>query len=117
VTTPDELTIKTTKVYSLLSAVVHGMPWGLADSMRHGHREIAWEPEPITVAGSVLPALAAAACAGRTVAQYRGAIDAPGMTGLRRRQQEFDEEMQRFGRAHGVLAGARPTIARFLEKH
>ncbi|MEV0898213.1 hypothetical protein [Actinoplanes sp. NPDC049802] len=102
------------KVYAMLSAVVHGMPWGLADSMRLGHREITWEPDPINVAGSVLPALTAAAITGRTVARYRGAGDTPAVAGLLRRQQTFDKAMQQFGREHGVLAGARPTIARFL---
>jgi hypothetical protein len=102
------------KVYALLSATVHGMPWGLADSARVGQQEIAYEPDPVNVAGSVLPALAAAARAGRTVARYRGLEETPALAGLLRRQQAFDEAMQRFGRAHGVLAGARPTIARFL---
>ncbi|MEV4830558.1 hypothetical protein AB0K25_19835 [Micromonospora sp. NPDC049257] len=104
------------KVYALLSAVVHGMPWGLADSMRQGHREITWGSDPINVAGSVLPALAAAAYTGRTMARYRGIVDPPSIAGLLHRQQAFDKAMQRFGQAHGVVAGVRPTIARFLEQ-
>ena len=102
------------KVYALLSATVHGMPWGLADSARVGQQEIAYEPDPINVAGSVLPALGAATHTGRLVARYRGLEETPELAGLLRRQRAFDEAMQRFGRAHGALAGARPTIARFL---
>lgn len=102
------------KVYALLSATVHGMPWGLVDNAQVGQQEIAYEPDPVNVAGSVLPALAAAARAGRTVVRYRGCKETPALAGLLRRQQAFDEAMQRFGRAHGVLAGERPTIARFL---
>jgi hypothetical protein len=104
------------KVYALLSATVHGMPWGLVGSARVGQQEIAYEPDPVNVAGSVLSALAAAARAGRTVAWYRGLEETPVLAGLLRRHQAFDEAMQRFGRAHGVLAGARPTIARFLAR-
>jgi len=101
-------------IYGLLSGVVHGLPWGLADSASLRGREMLWEPGPMDIAGSVLAAVAAASKVGAGFAAYRGFAGDPLVGRLDGRVTLVDQVMREFGRRWGVLAGRTPTIARFL---
>lgn len=101
-------------VYRLLSGVVHGLPWGLADNVEISGREARWEPDPVAIGGSVLVAVTAAERVAATLARYRGFNGQAPVARMQARTRSSDEAMVTFGRAYGVLAGARPTIARFL---
>ncbi|MGX7673791.1 hypothetical protein [Plantactinospora sp. DSM 117369] len=101
-------------VYRLLSGMVHGLPWGIADSATFSGREARWEPNPVEAAGSVLVAMTAAERVAATLARYRGSRDHVLVGRMQARIRSCDEAMVQFGRVHGVLAGVRPTTTRFL---
>ncbi|MEV4343521.1 hypothetical protein AB0J83_03445 [Actinoplanes sp. NPDC049596] len=102
-------------IYNLLSGIVHGLPWRLADSATLRGREMLWEPDPMDIAGSVLAAVAAASRVGGGFAAYRGFPDDRRVVALAGRVNQVDRAMQTFGRKWGVLDGRQPTIARFLQ--
>ncbi|MFG1833860.1 hypothetical protein [Micromonospora chersina] len=100
--------------YRLLSGVVHGLPWGLADNASISGREARWEPEPVAAANSALVAVTAAERVVGAFARYRGFGEHALVARMHVRTRSCDEAMVKYGRAHGALAGARPTVARFL---
>ncbi|MEV4343498.1 hypothetical protein AB0J83_03325 [Actinoplanes sp. NPDC049596] len=102
-------------IYGLLSGVVHGLPWRLADSAHIRGREMLWEPDPVDIGGSVLAALAAASRAGAGFAAYRGFGDHQVVGRLADRAHQADRVLAAFSRQWGVLDGVRPTVARFLQ--
>ncbi|WP_327040000.1 hypothetical protein OG400_18840 [Micromonospora ureilytica] len=102
------------EIYGMLSGVVHGLPWRLGDSAQVHGRQAVWQAQPMEVGGSVLAAVTAAGRAGGSFAWYRGFGDEPAVAGMRARAKACDEALRLYGERRGVLAGMRPSIARFL---
>jgi hypothetical protein len=91
-------------IYGMLSGVVHGLPWRLADNAQVDGRQAIWQPNPMDVTASVLGAVTAGAQAGAAFARYRGFGDRPEVVRLQRRAHACDEALRTFGAKH-----ARPT--------
>jgi hypothetical protein len=103
-------------VYSLLSGIVHGLPWGLTDNASIEGREMRWQPNATQIGGSVLAATAAASRIGAGFAAYRGFSDHPLVVRLAGRAAKADQLLSRFGQQSGALAGARPTITGMIQR-
>ena len=103
-------------VYNLLSGIVHGLPWGLADNASIQGREMRWQPNAIQIGGSVVAATTAASRIGAGFAAYRGFPDDPLVSRLADRAAEADHMLRRFGQQAGVLAGARPSVAGMVQR-
>jgi hypothetical protein len=102
-------------IYNLLSGVVHGLPWRLADSTSVVGRDMRWEPDPVDIGGSVLAAVTAAHRAGAGFASYRGFPGDPRVGALDERTSRVDKALATFSKKWGVLDGHRPTIERLLQ--
>ncbi|MEH0927701.1 hypothetical protein [Micromonospora sp. CPCC 205558] len=101
-------------LYDLLSGTAHARAWGLSDSMSMHGDEAAWSANVIDVSASALTGLLAAQRAGAMFATYRGFPDDPGVAHMRDQHTNFDQEMVRYGRAAGLLAGMGPVTG-FLD--
>jgi hypothetical protein len=82
-------------IYNLLSGVVHGLPWGLADNASIQGREMRWQPDPVQIGGFVIVANTAASRVGAGFAAYRGFPDDPLVARLAARAAEADQLLRR----------------------
>ncbi|MCY1141432.1 hypothetical protein OWR29_25835 [Actinoplanes sp. Pm04-4] len=88
-------------IYNLLSGVVHGLPWRLADSTSVVGRDMRREPDPADIGGLVLAAVTAAHRAGAGFAAYRGFRGDPRVGALAERRNSADKTLATFSRKWG----------------